>query len=117
MTKIILTIFFLIFISMALFSICLIFSKKTNNWREKFIPFECGFNFFSYSRLPFSLQFFLIAIIFIIFDVEIALILPLIFSFKLSSIFKWNMTISIFLIILILGVLIEWKETSFEWKL
>lgn len=117
MINILFTNFVLILIRSFLFLVCITFSKKTINWREKFTPFECGFNFFSYSRLPFSLQFFLIAIIFIIFDVEIALILPLIFSFSISRILKWNITISAFMIILILGVLIEWKETSFEWKL
>lgn len=95
----------------------LFLSKKTFNWREKFRSFECGYDFFSYSRLPFSIRFFLIAIIFVIFDVEISLILPLIPTIYSRNIFKWRITSFFFLVILFLGTLFEWKEESFEWKL
>ncbi|YP_009517121.1 NADH dehydrogenase subunit 3 (mitochondrion) [Thrips palmi] len=113
----------LIFISLTSFIVTLILmtlsltvSKKTNKMREKLIPFECGFNFFNFARMPFSMQFFLIAIIFIIFDVEIILILPLIPSIFKSNLIKWSLTSTSFLMILILGIFIEWKEKSFEWK-
>nr|YP_010963426.1 NADH dehydrogenase subunit 3 [Lefroyothrips lefroyi]WNL54541.1 NADH dehydrogenase subunit 3 [Lefroyothrips lefroyi] len=91
-------------------------SKKSNNMKEKAIPFECGFNFFNFSRMPFSMRFFLIAIIFIIFDVEIVLILPLIKTVYKANISMWSLTSISFMIILILGILVEWKEKSFEWK-
>lgn len=101
---------------MILIILTVLISKKRKNLREKWIPFECGFNFLNQSRMPFSIRFFLIAIIFIIFDVEIALILPLIPTFLKANLFKWTFTKVSFLIILILGIFLEWKELTFEWK-
>nr|AIQ81008.1 NADH dehydrogenase subunit 3 [Scirtothrips dorsalis] len=103
-------------IAMALIFISSVVSKKSINWREKWSPFECGFNFFNSARIPFSMRFFLIAIIFIIFDVEIALLIPLIPTFLKSNISKWFLSSIGFMIVIILGTLLEWKESSFEWK-
>jgi NADH-ubiquinone oxidoreductase chain 3 len=75
-------IFIIAFIVIILSSIL---SKKKNIEREKLSPFECGFNPINSSRFPFSIRFFLIGIIFLIFDVEIALILPIILTLKFSN--------------------------------
>nr|QNH69922.1 NADH dehydrogenase subunit 3 [Osmylus zheanus] len=92
-----------------------ILSKKSFADREKNSPFECGFDPKSSARLPFSLQFFLIAIIFLIFDVEIALLLPMILIFNYSNLMMW-MTVSIFFIfILLMGLYHEWNQGALEW--
>nr|YP_010533743.1 NADH dehydrogenase subunit 3 [Sabethes tarsopus]UXX46894.1 NADH dehydrogenase subunit 3 [Sabethes tarsopus] len=107
-------IIFLITIIMMLISSLI--SKKTLMDREKCSPFECGFDPMNYSRLPFSLRFFLIAIIFLIFDVEIALILPMILIMKSSNLFNWLMTSLIFIFILLIGLYHEWNQGALEWN-
>nr|YP_009828730.1 NADH dehydrogenase subunit 3 [Hemerobius japonicus]QJC58962.1 NADH dehydrogenase subunit 3 [Hemerobius japonicus] len=92
-----------------------ILSKKTFYDREKNSPFECGFDPKCSARLPFSLHFFLIAIIFLVFDVEIALILPIIMIMNMSNLILWT-TISIyFLLILLMGLYHEWNQGALEW--
>nr|USN90220.1 NADH dehydrogenase subunit 3 [Mantis religiosa] len=90
-------------------------SKKNIEDREKSSPFECGFDPISSSRLPFSLRFFLIAIIFLIFDVEIALILPMTIIPFSSNMMIWTTTSMLFLFILKIGLYHEWNQGSLEW--
>nr|UBU96222.1 NADH dehydrogenase subunit 3 [Epicauta hirticornis]UBU96235.1 NADH dehydrogenase subunit 3 [Epicauta curvispina] len=90
-------------------------SKKTFLDREKASPFECGFDPKSSARLPFSLHFFLIAVIFLIFDVEITLLFPLVMSLKFSSLSNYFIVLVIFIMVLILGLLHEWKQGALEW--
>nr|URX53000.1 NADH dehydrogenase subunit 3 [Glyptotermes sp. 8 AB-2022a]URX53013.1 NADH dehydrogenase subunit 3 [Glyptotermes sp. 8 AB-2022a] len=90
-------------------------SKKNIEDREKSSPFECGFDPKSSARLPFSLRFFLIAVIFLIFDVEIAMLLPMTIVTTTSNIKTWMMISSIFLMILIIGLYHEWNQGSLEW--
>ncbi|YP_009725124.1 NADH dehydrogenase subunit 3 (mitochondrion) [Drosophila subobscura] len=93
-----------------------ILSKKALIDREKSSPFECGFDPKSSSRLPFSLRFFLITIIFLIFDVEIALILPMIIIMKFSNIMIWTTTSIIFILILLIGLYHEWNQGMLNWS-
>nr|AYQ19032.1 NADH dehydrogenase subunit 3 [Amarygmini sp. ACP-2013] len=90
-------------------------SKKTIMDREKSSPFECGFDPKSSARIPFSLHFFLIAIIFLIFDVEITLLLPLIISMKMNNIILYSTLTISFLVILLLGLYHEWKQGALNW--
>nr|YP_009472966.1 NADH dehydrogenase subunit 3 [Neolethaeus assamensis]AST10197.1 NADH dehydrogenase subunit 3 [Neolethaeus assamensis] len=102
-------------ISSTLMMACTMISKKSNMDREKMSPFECGFDPMSSSRIPFSLQFFLIAILFLIFDIEIVIILPMIMTMKTSNLMTWSMTSSIFIMVLIAGLYYEWKNGMLEW--
>nr|AUB29955.1 NADH dehydrogenase subunit 3 [Neoceratitis asiatica] len=106
----------LIIITSIVMMLASILSKKSLTDREKCSPFECGFDPKSSSRLPFSLRFFLITIIFLIFDVEIALILPMILIIKISNIFIWSITSIIFIIILIIGLYHEWNQGMLNWS-
>nr|ALO77003.1 NADH deshydrogenase subunit 3 [Psilothrix sp. PSI01] len=90
-------------------------SKKTFMDREKNSPFECGFDPKSSARTPFSLHFFLIAMIFLIFDVEITLIFPLIMIIKITNMINF-LKISIFLLlILLIGLYHEWNQGALNW--
>nr|YP_009002230.1 NADH dehydrogenase subunit 3 [Acanthacorydalis orientalis]AHG99131.1 NADH dehydrogenase subunit 3 [Acanthacorydalis orientalis]UFZ12806.1 NADH dehydrogenase subunit 3 [Acanthacorydalis fruhstorferi] len=107
--------FIILMISSIIMLLASILSKKSFNDREKASPFECGFDPISSSRLPFSLRFFLIAVIFLIFDVEIALLFPLILIMKFSSIMLWSLTSFIFLLILLIGLYHEWNQGALNW--
>nr|AXS65976.1 NADH dehydrogenase subunit 3 [Curculionoidea sp. 22 KM-2017] len=90
-------------------------SKKTFYDREKNSPFECGFDPKNLARLPFSLHFFLIAIIFVIFDVELTLLLPMILVIKLTNILHLTLTFMFFIFILIIGLFHEMNQGSLNW--
>nr|YP_009350318.1 NADH dehydrogenase subunit 3 [Odontotermes mathuri]YP_009350656.1 NADH dehydrogenase subunit 3 [Odontotermes minutus]AQP26816.1 NADH dehydrogenase subunit 3 [Odontotermes mathuri]AQP27569.1 NADH dehydrogenase subunit 3 [Odontotermes minutus] len=103
-------------LSTIIMTLTTLISKKSNEDREKSSPFECGFDPKNSARLPFSSRFFLIAVIFMIFDVEIALLLPMPVTMMSSNVKSW-MTVSImFLLILIIGLYHEWNQGSLEWS-
>nr|AHK23219.1 NADH dehydrogenase subunit 3 [Campylorhamphus pusillus] len=82
---------------------------------EKLSPYECGFDPLGSARLPFSIRFFLIAILFLLFDLEIALLLPLPWATQLQSplfTLTWTSTI---IILLTLGLIYEWTQGGLEW--
>nr|YP_010956894.1 NADH dehydrogenase subunit 3 [Ancylopsetta ommata]WMY90039.1 NADH dehydrogenase subunit 3 [Ancylopsetta ommata] len=82
---------------------------------EKLSPYECGFDPMGSARLPFSLRFFLIAILFLLFDLEIALLLPLPWGNQLPTpltTFSWATAV---LFLLTLGLFYEWIQGGLEW--
>nr|YP_010890204.1 NADH dehydrogenase subunit 3 [Celaenorrhinus consanguineus]WJJ70305.1 NADH dehydrogenase subunit 3 [Celaenorrhinus consanguineus] len=105
----------IILISNIIMIISMILSKKSFKDREKCSPFECGFDPKSFARNPFSLHFFLITVIFLIFDVEIALIFPMICTFKMVNLIIWSKTSMFFIIILLIGLYHEWNQNMLNW--
>nr|UCP07156.1 NADH dehydrogenase subunit 3 [Orthomeria smaragdinum] len=89
--------------------------KKMMNDREKSSPFECGFDMKSSSRNPFSLKFFMIAVIFLIFDVEIALMLPMLPTLMYINMKQWLITSMLFTTILMMGLYHEWYQGVLNW--
>nr|YP_010384310.1 NADH dehydrogenase subunit 3 [Hemisquilla californiensis]UGW52182.1 NADH dehydrogenase subunit 3 [Hemisquilla californiensis] len=109
------TIMITLIISFVVMIVAFLVSKKTIMDREKNTPFECGFDPKGSARLPFSLRFFLIAVIFLIFDVEITLLLPLATILKLVNVFSWLTTGLFFILILLLGLYHEWNQGALDW--
>ena len=82
---------------------------------EKLSAYECGFEAFSDSRMEFDIRFYLVAILFIIFDLEIAFLFP--WAISLGKIgFLGFISMMIFLFILTVGFVYEWKKGALDWE-
>nr|ALN11522.1 NADH dehydrogenase subunit 3 [Hyloxalus yasuni] len=82
---------------------------------EKLSPYECGFDPLGSARLPYSMRFFLVAILFLLFDLEIALLLPTPWAAQLPSpalTILWSLVI---LLLLTLGFIYEWLQGGLDW--
>nr|AFB19690.1 NADH dehydrogenase subunit 3 [Trochalopteron squamatum] len=82
---------------------------------EKLSPYECGFDPLGSARLPFSIRFFLVAILFLLFDLEIALLLPLPWATQLQSPTTTLTWASVLILLLTLGLVYEWVQGGLEW--
>ena len=88
---------------------------KQNPDEEKLSPYECGFDAFEDTRSQFDVRFYLVAILFIIFDLEVAFLFP--WAVSLGSIGLlgfWSMMV--FLAVLTIGFIYEWKKGALEWE-
>ena len=82
---------------------------------EKVSAYECGFNAFDDARMKFDVRFYLVSILFIIFDLEIAFLFPWAVAFKdLSDVAFWSMMV--FLGVLTLGFAYEWRKGAMDWQ-
>nr|AVK74269.1 NADH dehydrogenase subunit 3 [Newtonia amphichroa]AVK74270.1 NADH dehydrogenase subunit 3 [Newtonia amphichroa]AVK74271.1 NADH dehydrogenase subunit 3 [Newtonia amphichroa]AVK74272.1 NADH dehydrogenase subunit 3 [Newtonia amphichroa]AVK74276.1 NADH dehydrogenase subunit 3 [Newtonia amphichroa] len=82
---------------------------------EKLSPYECGFDPLGSARLPFSIRFFLVAILFLLFDLEIALLLPLPWATQLQTPITTLTWASTLILLLTLGLIYEWLQGGLEW--
>ena len=81
---------------------------------EKLSPYECGFEAFEDSRMKFDVRYYLVAILFIIFDLEIAFLFP--WAVSLDAVGGFGMiAMGIFLALLVVGFIYEWKKGALEW--
>src|SRR5210317_61732 len=77
-------------------------------------PYECGFEAFDDSRMKFDVRYYLVAILFIIFDLEIAFLFP--WAVSLDAVGKFGLlSMALFLAILVVGFIYEWKKGALEW--
>ena len=112
--SIIIFLFLALIISVGFILINFISSPK-NPDPEKLSAYECGFDAFDDSRMEFDVRFYLVAILFIIFDLEIAFLFPWAITLGTIGIFGfWSMML--FLAILTIGFIYEWKKGALEWE-
>ena len=90
-------------------------SSPNNPDPEKLSAYECGFDAFDDSRMEFDVRFYLVAILFIIFDLEIAFLFPWAISLGKIGIFGF-VSMMIFLFILTVGFIYEWKKGALDWE-
>ncbi len=81
---------------------------------QKLSPYECGFEAFEDSRMKFDIRYYLVAILFIIFDLEIAFLFPWAVALDGLGMFGF-LTMAVFLILLVVGFIYEWKKGALEW--
>ena len=82
---------------------------------EKLSPYECGFEAFEDARMKFDVRYYLVAILFILFDLEIAFLFP--WAIVLPEIgFAGFAAMMVFLLILVVGFVYEWKKGALEWE-
>jgi NADH-quinone oxidoreductase subunit A len=112
--KLLILLLFLLIFVIILFVFALYLSKK-NYDVEKNSPYECGFNPFEDAREPFEIHFYLVSILFIIFDLEISFLIPWVVVFRFVGLFGY-LFICIFLFVLTVGFVYEIRKGGLDWN-
>lgn len=113
--KIILFFFIAAFVGLLLVTLSYIASKLRAKNIEKLSTYECGFEpFDNATRLPFDIHFYIVGVLFLIFDVEIALLFPWVLALPHIQFFEF-FVVTIFIVILILGFIYEWFGGVLTW--
>ncbi len=106
------------FITLLMGSVFIVLGKLLGPSRpdaEKNSPYECGFEAFEDSRMKFDVRYYLVAILFIIFDLEIAFLFP--WAIVLDQIGTFGLVaMGIFISVLVIGFIYEWKKGALEWE-
>nr|AGQ42738.1 NADH dehydgrogenase subunit 3 [Phaeocystis globosa] len=102
-----------VILSLIIFVLSFLISQKADD-REKLTAYECGFNPFEDSRNEFDVRFYLVAILFLIFDLEISFLFPFIASFHCIN-FIGLYSMFFFLFILTIGFVYEWQKGALDW--
>nr|YP_010455537.1 NADH dehydrogenase subunit 3 [Choeroniscus minor]UUA63168.1 NADH dehydrogenase subunit 3 [Choeroniscus minor] len=89
---------------------------QTDSYTEKITPYECGFDPLGSARLPFSMKFFLIAITFLLFDLEIALLLPLPWAVQTDDLQTMFPLALMLILLLATSLAYEWTQEGLEWS-
>ena len=82
---------------------------------DKLAPYECGFDAFENARMPFDVRYYLVAILFIVFDLEIAFVFPWAVVFRELGLFGL-IEMGTFLVLLVIGFAYVWKRGALEWE-
>jgi NADH-quinone oxidoreductase subunit A len=90
------------------------FFSRFHGDRDKVSPYECGFEAYEDSRMKFDVRYYLVAILFIVFDLEIAFLFPWAVALQHIGVFGLA-AMGFFLLILVVGFIYEWKKGALEW--
>lgn len=102
-------------ITLIFFTVIIRVREKSIKENEKITPFECGFSPLKKARRPFSIRFFIVTLIFLIFDIEIAILLPIRILAKIGNNPIFTSMSFIIVIILTAGLIHEWNQGALNW--
>nr|YP_009407598.1 NADH dehydrogenase subunit 3 [Modiolus philippinarum]ASB29982.1 NADH dehydrogenase subunit 3 [Modiolus philippinarum] len=98
-----------------LFIVALLMNSNEHKVRDKSSPYECGFETIKSARSSFSMRFFLLAVMFVVFDVEVVMLVPIVFSMYKNISFLGCLCLVLFFFVLIVGCLYERRDGSMDW--